>query len=177
MKPPDASVPRTMQPTGLSASQQPPAFTSLSLPRLPLPAMTALPISPKSRLTMSTHLARLVLCLLLHLSAQSTWGSWQYSSTVCDFTYTAAYDQTAGEAYEGTARITGYTGTASIIVIPPDVSFNAIPSGQNVTVNCTITAIHPCRWRTLEIGAVPNGAVLSLFSGENDGRKPAGLVE
>ena len=90
---------------------------------------------------MSSFLSRLVLWLLLALSTHSAWGSWQYSGTVGDFTFTATYNQTAGGAYEGTATITGYTGTAANVVIPESVSFTANPSGQNVTVNCRVTAI------------------------------------
>ena len=92
---------------------------------------------------MSSHLTRLALCLLLAIFGQSAWGSWQYSATTPDgaFTYTATYDQTAGGAYQGTASITGYTGIENNVVIPPSVSFTANPSGQSITVSCTVTAI------------------------------------
>ena len=80
----------------------------------------------------------LIIFLLL---IQSAWAAWSYSGTSGDFAYSATYDQTPGGAFEGTASITGYTGSASSVVIPESVNFTASHGGQNVTVNCAVTKI------------------------------------
>lgn len=111
------------------------------LRRTPPPSPVSNP-SPVFSLTTTLRTCLFVLSAFFCL-AQMGWGSWQYSGNTADgnFTYTASYDLVAGGAYEGTASITGYTGSVSSIVIPLAVSFTANPNGQNVTVDCTVVSI------------------------------------